>query len=230
MTRILSLYHCYGEGYAFVGFWVQETDGAVCAAVSRFEDKFSLWLTEESDLEEVAAFLRFQGAGSCLYNAAYAPDLLDLPCISGYVLEYTAEDYFSESEINQPEFKELYALLQSCESPVFRVPEYMLFLSELTHRRSCGRLHLAAVSVEGRLASSVMTVSETENAAILGAVATHPDFRRRGLSHELVRTLATRLRQEGRRVFVLSATEQNTRFYQHSGFEITAGFKEIMTL
>ena len=26
MTRILSLYECYGEGYSFVAFWVQEID------------------------------------------------------------------------------------------------------------------------------------------------------------------------------------------------------------
>ena len=73
-----------------------------------------------------------------------------------------------------------------------------------------------------------MTVSETDRAAILGAVATHPDFRRRGYSRELVRTLATRLRREGKRVYVLSASQQNTRFYIHSGFSVTAGFKEII--
>lgn len=227
-TRILSLYESYGEGLDFVAFWVQETDGKITAAISRFEDKFSLWLTDVSDLEEITAFIRFQGAGSCLYNAVYPLDFpSDLPTVGGQIMEYVAEDYNSVLEIYEPDFKSLYGLLKACESPIFIVPEYLLFLSDVTHRKNRGKLHLAATDINGALASSVMTVSETEHAVILGAVATHPVYRRRGLSRELVRTVATQLRGEGRRVFVLSACEQNTEFYQHSGFSIIADFKEI---
>ena len=230
-TRILSLYESYGEGLDFVAFWTQENEGGITSAISRFEDKFSLWLTGDSDLDEVAAFIRFQNAGSCLYNAAFSPGFPDdLPCIEGQVLEYIAEDYISDIEIYEPDFKALYDLLKACESPVFIVPEYLLFLSELTHRKNRGKLHLAATAADGMPASSVMTVSETGNAAILGAVATRPDCRRRGFSRELVRTLATKLRREGRRVFVLSATDHNTRFYEHSGFTVAAGFKEIFSV
>lgn len=230
-TRILSLYESYGEGYDFVGFWAQEIDGKITALISRFEDKFSLWLTDGSDLDEIAAYLRFQGAGSALYNAAY-PLIFsaEIQEICGQILEYTADDYISDIEIYKPDFKALYALLKACESPIFIVPEYLMFLSDLTHRNNRGKLHLSATAVDGVLASSVMTVSETEHAAILGAVATHPDCRRRGLSRELVRTLATRLRGEGRRVFVLSASYANTRFYINSGFESIADFKEIFTV
>ena len=118
-------------------------------------------------------------------------------------------------------------MLQSCASDIFIVPEYMSFLSDVTHRLNLGKCTILAVDIDGRLASSVMTVSETEKAAIIGAVATHPDFRRRGLSRELVRTLASRIRAQGREAFVFSASEANTRFYVNSGFETAAGFREI---
>lgn len=228
ITRILSLYQAYGEGVDFVAFWEQERDGATVALISRFEDKFSLWLTDDSDLEEIAAFLTFQGAGSVMCDASF---LLELhgsdKVIGGQVLEYIGDDYISDLEIYEPDFKDLYALLKSCESEIFRVPEYLMFLSDLTHRRNRGKFSSAATAVSGRIASSVMTVSETDRAAILGAVATHPDFRRRGLSRELVRTLAARLRGQGRRVYVFSASEANTRFYINSGFSVVAGFREI---
>ena len=230
ITRILSLYESYAEGFDFVAFWTQETDGVITAEISRFEDKFSLWLTDGADLEEIAAFIRFQSAGSCLYNAAFPlvfPS--EIPMIGGQILEYTGEEYISDIEIYEPDLRSLYTLLKACESPIFIVPEYLMFLSEVTFRRNRNKLHLSATAVDGNLASSVMTVSETKSAAILGAVATHPDYRRRGLSRELVRTLATRLRGEGRRVYVLSASEANTRFYQHSGFTVIAGFKEIFS-
>ena len=230
-TRILSLYECYGEGLDFVAFHTQERGGVVTSLISRFEDKFSLWLTDESNLEEIVAFVRFQAAGGCLYNAAYSLGFdEDCPCISGSILEYTGDDYYSDLEIYRPDFKALYDLLKACESPIFQVPDYLMFLSDMTHRNNREKLHLSATDIDGTLASSVMTVSETVSAAILGAVATHPDYRRRGLSRDLVRSLATELRGEGRRVFVLSASDQNTAFYQHSGFRVIAGFKEIFTV
>lgn len=228
-TRILSLYLSYGEGFGFVAFWEQEIDGGLTALISRFEDKFSLWMSEGSDREEIAAFLRFQGAGSAMADAACPlPFAGETDAIEGQVLEYTGEDYISEIEIYEPDFKELCALLQQCASPIFRVPDEMMLLSDLTHRRNRGKLHLIGTAVDGTLASSVMTVSEKDRAVILGAVATHPGYRRRGLSRELVRTIATRLRGEGRRVFVFSASDSNTRFYINSGFTIVAGFREIL--
>lgn len=227
-TRILSLYESYGGGYDFVGYWVQETDGRTVSAISRFEDKFSLYLTEDSDLEEIAAFLRFQGAGAVMTDSRYTLELESEQVISGQVLRYAGEYYNSESELYTPEIKSLYALLQSCESDIFRVPEYMSFLSDVTHRRNLNKCAIMATDVGGVLASAVMTVSETEEAAILGAVATHPDFRRRGLSRELVKTLASRITSQGRAAYVFSASVANTRFYQHSGFEICADFTELI--
>ena len=227
-TRILSLYESYGEGYAFTGFWVQETEGKTVSAISRFEDKFSLYLTEDSDLEEVAAFLRFQGAGAVMTDSRYVLDLESEQVINGQVLRYAGEYYNSESELYTPEIKSLYALLQSCESDIFRVPEYMSFLSDVTHRRNLNKCAIMATDVGGALASAVMTVSETESAAILGAVATHPDFRRRGLSRELVKTLASQITSQGRAAYVFSASVANTRFYQNSGFEICADFTELI--
>ena len=231
ITRIRSLYRAYGDGYSFVAFWEQETDGELTALISRFEDKFSLWLTVDADGEEIAAFLRFQGAGSVMF-CSDAP--LDFPeaahIISGTVLEYTDDADHPDTEIYEPDFKALYALLKTCESDIFRVPDDLMFLSDLTRRRNSGLLTLSAAVRDGVLAASVMTVSECESAAVLGAVATHPDYRRQGLARRLVRSLASRIRDGGRRVFVYSASESNTRFYINSGFVPVAGFKEIFFL
>lgn len=227
-TRILSLYESYGGGYDFVGFWIQDIDGETVAAVSRFEDKFSLYLTEKSDKEEIAAFLHFQNASAVMTARGYSLALSSQRVIEGAVLRYTGEPYYSELEIYYPEVKPLYALLQSCASDIFIVPEYMSFLSDVTHRRNLGKCTVLGTDAGGILASAVMTVSETENAAILGAVATHPDYRRRGLSRELVRTLASRISEQGRAVYVFSASDANTRFYQNSGFEIVTEFQEFI--
>ena len=226
-TRVLSLFESYGAGYAFVGFWIQENDGEIVSAISRFEDKFSLYLTDGSDMEELAAFLSFQGAGSVMLDSRFDFDFDSAKEISGDVLVYRGENYISDTEICEPDFKTLYSLLKSCESDAFIVPDYMMFLSDVTHRSSLGKCSVRGVRVDGVLASSVMTVSETSDAVIIGAVATHPAYRRRGLSRRLVRDLASRISSQGRAVYVFSASKANTRFYLGSGFELSAGFREM---
>ena len=226
-TRVLSLCESYGAGYDFVGFWVQEDQGGTVSAVSRFEDKFSLYLTDRSDIEEIAAFLRFQSAGSVMFNSRYSLGFDSVKEISGDVLVYKDGTYISDKEIFVPDIKSLYSLLKSCESDIFIVPDYLTFLSDVTHRSNLGKCTVIGTEIGGRLVSSVMTVSETDSSVILGAVATHPAFRRRGLSRELVRTLASRIASQGRAVYVFSASEANTRFYLGSGFEIRAGFREM---
>lgn len=225
-TRILSLYESYGDGYDFVGFWMQASDGGAAALIARFEDKFSLYLTADADLDEIAAFMRFQGADGVMHDTRYPLALDAKKRISGQVLVYRGEEYNSDMEIYSPDFSQLYGLLKSCESEIFIVPDRLLFLSDVTHRTNRGKCIVLGINIGAALASAVMTVSETGAAAILGAVATHPDYRRRGLSRELVRTLASRIAQQGRRAYVFSASEANTRFYQNSGFEIYADFEE----
>ncbi len=225
-TRICSLYESYGDGYDFTGFWVQELGGETVSAVSRFEDKFSLHLTDGSDLEEIAAFLHFQGAGAVMYDDRFSLDFGNGQAIRGQVLAYRGAYYISELEIYQPDFKALYRLLESCASDIFRVPPYLSFLSDVTHRMNLRKCTVLATGEGDIPASSVMTVSETTAAVIIGAVATHPAHRRRGLSRELVRTLASRIREEGREVYVFSASGENTRFYLNSGFEVVADFCE----
>ena len=226
--RVLSLYESYGTGYDFADFWTQEDDGEAIALISRFEDKFSLFLTEKTALDEVAAFLRFQGANAVMFDSGFDLEIPAENAVSGDVLRYCGEDYDSDLEIYEPDFSDVYTLLLTCESEIFRVPPKLSFLSDVTHRKNLGKCVTIGTAVGDRLASSVMTVSETESAAIIGAVATHPDCRRRGLSRELVRTLACRIRAQGRAVYVFSASGQNTRFYQNSGFAICAEFTELL--
>lgn len=226
-TRVLSLLEAYGTGYAFVGFWIQEVGGETVSAISRSEDKFSLYLTKSSDIDEISAFLSFQGAGAVMFDSSFSLDFDSEKEICGDVLRYMGEEYISDTEIYHPDLQSVYSLLKSCESDIFIVPDRLIFLSDVTHRSNLGKCTVIGTKAGGVLASSVMTVCETETAAIIGAVATHPDHRRKGLSRRLVRTLAANISRQGRAVYVFSASEANTRFYQGSGFEVCAGFREL---
>ena len=155
---------------------------------------------------EISSFLRFQGAGAVMCAREFSLDIKADRVIEGQVLRYTGERYNSVLELYSPEIKPFYELLQSCASDIFIVPEYMTFLSDVTHRRNLGKCTILGTDIDGTLVSGLMTVSETSSAVILGAVATHPDFRRRGLSRELVRTLASQINARGREAYVFSAS------------------------
>ena len=226
ITRILSLYESYGEEYDFVRLFVQERGGEVTSAVSLFEGRASLWLTEKSDLEEMAAFLRFQPCSSVMADVRFP---LDFPCsyeISGDVLSYERPLSLDTSDIIEPDAEELYMLLKRCEEKTFVVPDYLFFLSDVTHRKNRGKCRMIGVRTDGVLSSCAMTVSDAESAVILGAVATHPDFRFRGLSRRVVTALANDCLAMKKRVFVFSAKEENTRFYERSGFDVVSRFCE----
>ncbi len=225
-VRIRSLYLCYGDqGYSFVDFWVQEMGEGSVAWISRFEDQFCLFLSDDSDLEEIAQFLRFWGGSAVLYDSRYTLNILSKKNISGDVLAFT-DSYISISELYHPDIQAYYDVLLTCAADDFRVPPYRMFLSDVVHRQNRGHCTLVGVRCDGVLASCAMTVSDTASASIIGAVATRPDYRRRGLSRTVVRSLSSMLSTQGKRVYVLSSKRANTDFYRNSGFSVVAGFIE----
>ena len=64
-----------------------------------------------------------------------------------------------------------------------------------------------------------MTVSHTEDAVILGAVATHPDYRKQGLGGYVVSSLANKHKDKND-VFIYTTIKKNTSFYQILGFKV----------
>ena len=84
-----------------------------------------------------------------------------------------------------------------------------------------------AAVTENRLIGVILSGHDGRR-GIIHHLCVHPDFRRRGLSRELVRTLASQLNAQGREAYVFSASEANTRFYQNSGFAVCAEFAEYI--
>jgi predicted GNAT family acetyltransferase len=64
-----------------------------------------------------------------------------------------------------------------------------------------------------------MTLAETDNGAVLGALATDPDYRRKGYGAFLIRYINNRLVREGKKVFLHRAPDENVEFYNKLGFK-----------
>ncbi len=223
-SRIYSHFLCYGYQFDFVDFWVQITeDHNVVSAICRFENDFILCLSDDSDFDEVSAFLDFQNKSSIMFDDSYDKKLKIL-CEKkhiGDVLTYVGDDKdILHCEIICPEPKMYHKLLSTCESEDFFVPEYFGFISDVTRRINKNLCLMYGIIKNNELVSCAMTVSQTKTNVILGAVATHPEHRKNGYAGSIVKTLAEQFLHLDN-VYIYTTVERNTRFYKSLGFKAT---------
>ncbi|MBQ7134241.1 MAG: GNAT family N-acetyltransferase [Ruminococcus sp.] len=223
-TRIYSHFLCYSYEFDFALFWVQvDENDEICSAVCKLDNEIILCLSNESDFEEISAFLSFQNILSVTFDASYK-DNIDCDrneCSTGDILRYKGNDKNVVSfDIVTPDLKEYHNLLLSCESEDFAVPEYMNFLSDVSRRQQRNLCCIYGIKIADELASCAMTVSYTDFSVILGAVATHPHHRKHGYAGCIVKGLAEKF-SEFSSVYIYTTVERNTRFYESLGFEVT---------
>ena len=109
--------------------------------------------------------------------------------------------------------REIYPLLE--EEGLFAMPPFEEFY--VTRMALCrgGVGRIRGIVEDGRVVACAQTLCEGERGAMLGMVVTHPDYRRRGLSGELLRTLCAELPGE---VFLAAYSEGARRLYEKLGF------------
>lgn len=222
-TRIYSHFLCYDYEFSFVDFWVQFDDDECCdisAVYCRLDGEFIACFSEKTDFCEASAFLNFQAKSSLTFDSKYS-EFLDIEhkeFASGDVLIYKGNDRcLPEFDTFVPALKDYHNLLLICESENFLVPPYLNFLSDTTRRLTRDLCSICGIEVDDTLVSCAMTVSQTDFSVILGAVATHPKYRKCGYAGCVVRKLANSFLHLDS-VYIYTTIERNTRFYVGQGF------------
>ena len=209
--RILSLYQSYRPELVFVDYWLQLDDesGAVTGAVARNGSNFILFLTDKSDLDEVSSFVRVGGAAGIICSGSYELDL-NMKTTTGAVL------------VRNTPFEEDGGL--SFVEPDLRADFYVDVNHKLRHNaaRICGIEH------DGKLAALAMTVAESDDGAVLGAVACAQEFRRSGFASAVVKHITNSLISEGKNVFLHRAKNANVSFYSGLGFSECGTWREYL--
>lgn len=223
-TRVYSHFLCYGYEFDFVSFWVQINEmNCVTAALCKIDGDFIICLDEISDFTEVASFLDFQDKLSVTFDLRYDKklELSSHKSSTGDVLTYKGNNDSTLSyDISTPELKDYHNLLLTCESEDFYVPEYLTFLSDVSRRKQKNMCDIFGVIIKNELVSCAMTVSYTDFSVILGAVATHPDHRKKGYGGFIVKNLAEKFNSLDS-VYIYTTIERNTTFYKGLGFVVS---------
>ncbi len=120
----------------------------------------------------------------------------------------------TDPRINKtPYLPAVYALLKD-HFPGISPLDY--WYPDVSHRVRHGCCHICAIQEGDRVVSSAMTVAETADAAILGQIATHPDFRRMGLAQTCIKSVLFSCK--GKVLYILPVDKYAQSLYEKMGF------------
>ncbi len=218
-TRIKAYFNCYLNDYDFVKFWVQTDEtGKVTAAISRIDGDMTI-TAYNADFEELLQFVKIVGFNTIQCAKNVAKHFTDDEFLSGYVVRFEEEKEFSAVNLKIDfDLKEIYAIIKA--ENLTGVGELLPWLSDTTFRVNRNTARAVLAQIDGENAGCAMVLFKTDRAALLGAVATVPKFRGRGIARSLVTLLANEELKNGRRVELLCKNDSIVDFYKAIGFKI----------
>ena len=205
--RLLSWWEAYRDT-AIARFYQTEHGGAIAVM-----DTQAVACVPAEDSEEVAAFFNLQTDIRSVYTT-------DSSCCVGNVKHFPAmlAPKISEAEtLPTVSLRDLYPFLQ----PFFDdLPPFEAWYLDVSYRTRHDLCRHAAITDNGVIASSAMTVAEWQNGALLGGVATAPDYRRRGYAGRCVLSLTADLQNRGKTVWICPYNQSAQRLYESLGFRL----------
>lgn len=217
-TRIACLYNCYSIKYDFVKFWVQTDDNEnIVSAISRIDGDVTVTSTGK-DMAELYEFLKIVGFRTIQCEKRIAELMGAKSDLDGYVVVYRKNEKeikkIHTDNIFRP--KEIYDIIKSAN--LVGVGDYLFWLSDTTFRINRGVTSVLSAQVDGITAACAMKLFATNSAVILGAVATRPEYRGRGIAGALVTQLAES--EKNKKVELLCKHDSIVEFYKSIGFSI----------
>ena len=228
--RIISLYNSYNPELAFVDYWIiaDKLSSKCTGAIARSGTNFIVFLTDECDMEEVSSFMRVAGASSVLCSGKYKLELFGSKSVSGSVLSKSEifEIIDDSAEIIEPDIKSAYELIVKCADENFRPPVFEDFYVDVNHKLRHHAMRMYGITESNNLVAVAMTVAESNQGAVLGAVSCDPEYRKKGYGSTIVKYITNRLISENKTVFLHRAKNANVSFYNNLGFIETGSWRE----
>ncbi len=213
--RIYSLFRSWYGIDKDMLFWLQyDGSGKAVAALAKSGGELTVFYTDKADMDELMEFAGVVGCSSIVSRDA--PD--GRKNSSAVVMKYNGNAGFKSvlPEYDEIPFTDIYRLMKSCRCDDLFVPEYEVFLPELSHCLRHGTALCNYIIADGIPVSFCMTTALSETAAVIGGVCTSPEYRRRGYGSRCIQGLIAEL--GSRDIFVVRDKGRNQSFYQSVGF------------
>lgn len=226
-AEIEALMKTYGFETSFAMFWIQEKEGVITAAVSKVDSHVTVAAGEAFDAAELKEFLKVIGFSSLLGEKRVLKDLGFKISQKGIIMKYKHVDVTDgpvcTSPQDEPPYGKIYELLKMPDAFGESIPSYGDWLCDVSARMRKSCASVSWREKDGKCVSCGMFTFESEAAAVIGAVAVHKDYRRRGSGSDIVRELCHRSAVQGKEVFLMCEKDV-TPFYKKLDFEISGEF------
>lgn len=222
LVRIIGLRMTYGGDVPFIRYYA-DGEGALLAVMDgvgvfhteKITDEWCAFLAMNPDIETIHC-------SDCVGQTLIESGLWQGR--EGVVLRYAGKipETVAESVCTTPYLPRVYDLLKD-HFPGISSFDY--WYPDVSHRVRHGNSHISAVLDGEYVVSTAMTVAETATAAVLGQVATHPDFRRRGLAERCIKS--TIFQCKDKELYILPVDEYAQILYEKMGFMVCGGWTEL---
>lgn len=206
---ITALGDTYPADRDFIRFYLQGED----AALSIIDGNANLWCGENADTREIADFIEFAGIRSLRSDISFFEKAGIKQDDSSYIVKYVSAGKPEEPDNfrSEADYKEIFNLLTAAG---FEMGSYSAFLEDICARMNKGTCRGGFIYA-GSLQCCAFRLFEGRKSALMGAVATDPGCRGRGLASSLVPYMA----QGEKDSFLFCRNDSLLDFYEKCGFE-----------
>lgn len=223
-NRIYTLYNLYGYESRNVMFWVQlDEDNAAVAVLAGDGDALHICASDNADVNELEDFIHFMGFRT-VYTSANLSSVAGMS-LSGTVnvMSYTGS-HVRLNDLDSPmcetprRLMDVYSLLSDCDESFAAETslENWYAHTSLLLRRGFG--HCLGLYNNGKLVSTAGVYVTGQSHAIIGGVATLPEYRGQGYAGALISHLVSIITGENRVPVVLVEDINHAAWYNSLGF------------
>ena len=219
--RIHSLRRAYGLNVPFIRYYADDNggllsvmDGAAVLYCTENREEWCVFITMNPDVLRVHC------------SAGVGRQLVDIggwQGREGIVLKYVGDRDFEPPYVCEtPYLPSVHALLDQCFDEMAPLNAWY---PDVSHRIRHDCAQIATILDSDLVVSTAMTVAETEEVALLGQVATHPDFRGRGYAKTCINSLVSRCKDK--ELYILPMTDYARSLYEKMGFVPEGDWAEL---
>lgn len=221
-ARIDALLQTYCGQSGAAGFYIQQSEGEQTALVASVDKAVTVFCLETADFEELRSFLSFRGFRSILCETRYCQSLGIEPDKTGPLLKRHAAAApmpaaAAGRQAGKFELDGVFGVLAAAGLADER--EKGPWLADAAARLNSAAAEAFAVFECGTAVSCAMILHQSARAAVIGAVATRPEYRGRGYAKALVCMASQKAARSGRSVYLLCENAAMQKFYGGCGFE-----------
>ncbi|HOU10147.1 MAG TPA: GNAT family N-acetyltransferase [Clostridiales bacterium] len=221
-ARVDSLFRTYAGAGCFAEFYIQENVGGPSALVASVDKDVTAFCRETADFEELGRFLALRGFRSLLCETRYCGPLGIKADKTGPLLKRRAAFDFKQvpaacRQAGRFELESVFGVLAA--SGMVRPEQKKQWLADVTAKYIKDAASVFAAFNGGEAFACAMILHTSAAAAVVGAVATLPEYRGRGFAKALVGMASERAADRGRSVYLMCESADLQQFYSGCGFE-----------